>query len=576
MVIIQKKETGHMTIGSRMKLPVGIESFEEIRTEGFYYIDKTGLIRELLEGWGKVNLFTRPRRFGKSLNMSMLKSFFEIGAKKELFEGLAIFKERALCEEYMGQFPVISITFKGIEGTDFQTARGMLRYELKREIERYQFLIDSDRLTEIEKQNYYELLNLETQEIMQVSLALLARLLYKHFGKKVMILIDEYDVPLAKAQQNGYYEEMTALIRGIFEQALKTNDSLYFAVLTGCLRVSKESIFTGLNNPKIFSIADVRCDEYFGFTDDEVLRLLDYYGFSEQYHTVKEWYDGYHFGHSEVYCPWDVICYVDDLCQDPEACPQEYWMNTSSNDIIHTFLSRAKSATVKRQIERLMDGETIIQTIQDKLTYKEMYDSIENMWSVLFMTGYLTQHGKAQGRKRPLVIPNIEIKNIFSEQILEYFFENEKQDGKSIDILCNALKNGDSEGAEIQFTYYLNRIISIRDTAVQKKDKENFYHGMLLGLLGFKESWSVSSNRESGDGFADILIETEDKAGGTRSGIVIEMKYSETENMDTAIKEAQRQVEERNYAAWLWERDCEPVLKYGIACHKKQCRVVLI
>lgn len=428
-----------------MKLPVGIESFEEIRTEGFYYIDKTNLIKDLLEGWGKVNLFTRPRRFGKSLNMSMLKSFFEIDAKKELFDGLAISGEHALCEGYMGKFPVISVTFKGIEGADFQTARGMLRYELKREAERYQFLADSDRLTETDKLNYFELLRLETQETVMVSLALLSRLLYKHFGQKAIILIDEYDVPLAKALQNGYYEEMTSLIRSIFEQVLKTNDSLYFAVLTGCLRVSKESIFTGLNNPKIFSVADVRCDEYFGFTDHEVRRLLEHYGFPEQYDTVKEWYDGYHFGNSDVYCPWDVICYVDDLCQDPEACPQEYWMNTSGNDIIHTFLSEAKPATMKRQIERLMDGEAVTKTIQDKLTYKEMYDSIENMWSVLFMTGYLTQRGNAQGRKRQLVIPNTEIRNIFSEQILEQFFENEKQDGKDG---CGNRGSNEADGRE--------------------------------------------------------------------------------------------------------------------------------
>lgn len=558
-----------------MKLPVGIESFEEIRTEGFYYIDKTNLIKDLLEGWGKVNLFTRPRRFGKSLNMSMLKSFFEIDAKKELFDGLAISGEHVLCEGYMGKFPVISVTFKGIEGADFQTARGMLRYELKREAERYQFLADSDRLTETDKLNYFELLRLETQETVMVSLALLSRLLYKHFGQKAIILIDEYDVPLAKALQNGYYEEMTSLIRSIFEQVLKTNDSLYFAVLTGCLRVSKESIFTGLNNPKIFSVADVRCDEYFGFTDHEVRRLLEHYGFPEQYDTVKEWYDGYHFGNSDVYCPWDVICYVDDLCQDPEACPQEYWMNTSGNDIIHTFLSEAKPATMKRQIERLMDGEAVTKTIQDKLTYKEMYDSIENMWSVLFMTGYLTQRGNAQGRKRQLVIPNTEIRNIFSEQILEQFFENEKQDGKNIDILCSALENGDSEGVQAQFSYYLNQIISIRDTAVQKRDKENFYHGMLLGLLGFKESWSVSSNRESGDGYADIMIETEYRSGSTRPGIVIELKYSETEKMDAAIEEAMKQMEEKNYAALLQANGCKPVLKYGIACHKKRCRVVL-
>lgn len=558
-----------------MKLPVGIESFEEIRTEGFYYIDKTELIRELLEGWGKVNLFTRPRRFGKSLNMSMLKSFFETGAKKELFDGLAISREHTLCEKYMGKFPVISVTFKGMEGEDFQTARGMLRYELKREAERYQFLADSDRLTDADKRNYSELLTLKAPETMMVSLALLSRLLYKHFGQKTLILVDEYDVPLAKAQQNGYYEEMAALIRSIFEQALKTNDSLYFAVLTGCLRVSKESIFTGLNNPKIFSVADVRCGEYFGFTDSEVRRLLEHYGFSEKYSTVKDWYDGYHFGNSDVYCPWDVICYVDDLRQDPEAYPQEYWMNTSGNDIIRTFLAKAKPATVKRQIERLMDGEAVTKTIQDKLTYKEIYDSIENMWSVLFMTGYLTQHGKAVGRKRPLAIPNTEIRNIFSEQILDYFFESEKQDGKNIDILCNALKNGDPKGAEAQFAYYLNRIISIRDTAVSKKDKENFYHGMLLGLLGFKESWSVSSNRESGDGYADIIIETGSESGSVQPGIVIELKYSETENMDAAIREALGQIEEKDYAALLRARGYKIVLKYGIACHKKQCRVVL-
>lgn len=565
-----------MSTKTKVKLPVGIESFDEIRTEGFYYIDKTNLIRDLLNGWGKVNLFTRPRRFGKSLNMSMLKSFFETGTDKRIFDGLSICKETVMCEQYMGKYPVISVSFKGIQGEDFNTARNVVVDIINEEARRFQSLNNSKKLSRTDKAAFSALMNANMNDSeLYTSLKRFSEFLRKHYDQKVIILIDEYDVPLAKAQQKGYYDQMVMLIRNIFEHALKSNNSLYFAVLTGCLRVSKESIFTGLNNMKIFSITNVKCDEYFGFTDYEVKELLKYYDLSEHYDTAKEWYNGYRFGDTDVYCPWDVINYVDDLYADSEAEPDEYWMHTSGNDIIRKFLEKSKLVTVKHQIERLMEGEVIARNVKEKLTYKEMYDSIENIWSVLFMTGYLTQKGKAKGRTMLLAIPNAEIRNIFSEEIMAYFLDSQQEDGNNLNILCDALKSGDAKKAEEQFQGYLNRIISIRDTAVQKDDKENFYHGMLLGILGFKETWGVSSNRESGDGYADVLIEIEEGDRDSKTGIVIEIKYSETENMDSALNNALKQIEEKNYAGQLISNGCSTIIKYGIACHKKKCKVVL-
>ena len=560
----------------KKKLPIGIENFEEIRTQGFYYVDKTGLIRELMQNWGKVNLFTRPRRFGKSLNMSMLKNFFEIGCDSTLFDGLEISRETALCEEYLGKFPVISISLKGVSATSFSTARAMMSAIIAQEALRFQFLFKSDRLDELEKQQYINLVkknddgSIMTASELMNSLWILSSLLHKHYGQKVIILIDEYDVPLDKAMQAGYYEEMVSLIRNLFGQALKTNDSLQFAVLTGCLRVSKESIFTGLNNLRVLTILDVQFDEYFGFTDQEVRGLLDYYGLSDFYDTIKEWYDGYHFGNVDVYCPWDVICYCDKLRANPEEYPGNYWSNTSGNDIIRHFIEMAKGMT-KREIEQLMEGNTVEKAVRQELTYKELYASIDNLWSILFTTGYLTRRGKPQGRKVTLAIPNREIREIFENQIYEWFQDTARQDGAALDAFCEAFQKGDASGVEEKFNAYLKKTISIRDTAVRKDKKENFYHGILLGLLGFKDSWSVSSNSEAGEGYSDILVEIEEE----EIGIIIEVKYAENGDLEAGCRKVMDQIEKNNYEEELVDAGMQQIFKFGIACYKKRCKVVL-
>ena len=556
----------------RKKLPIGIENFEEIFKEGFYYIDKTDMIKDLLNNWGKVNLFTRPRRFGKSLNMSMLKNFFEIGSDPSLFEDLKIAEETALCQEYMGRFPVISISLKGIGAGNYQTARNLIVKIINEEARRLQFLMDSRNLSGRDKELFTQLMEKDmTDETLMFSLREFSELLYKHYGKKVIILIDEYDVPLAKANEQGYYDEMIFLIRNMFEQALKTNEYLYFAVLTGCLRVAKESIFTGLNNLKVLSVTSVRFDEYFGFTDDEVQEMLTYYGLSEKYQTVKDWYDGYRFGSVEVYCPWDVINYCDDLLDNPEAEPKNYWSNTSSNDVVRHFIGTLDAGGTKREMEALIAGEPVTKEIHEELTYNNLYDSMENIWSVLFMTGYLTYRGNPSGGSYPLVIPNMEIRNIYRDQIMEMFVKNVAGDGTYFRSFCDALKSGDAPEVEKLFSGYLRRTVSIRDTFVRKPTKENFYHGILLGILGYKTDWYVRSNRESGDGFSDISIEIEDEG----IGIIIEVKYAEKSRMEAVCREALRQMESTGYAEQLKEDDCNTILKYGIACWKKQCRVMV-
>lgn len=562
----------------KKKLPVGIENFAEIRTEGFYYVDKTSLIADLLRSWGKVNLFTRPRRFGKSLNMSMLKTFFEIGCDPVLFDGLNISKESDLCETYMGKFPVICISLKDVNGDCFKTARSMMCAVLGTEAMRFAALAQSDKLSEIEKIRYQALLSVDSRgnfemsdEVLMNSLLTLSMLLQKHYEKKVMILIDEYDVPLAKANENGYYDQMVSLIRNMFSCAFKTNDSLYFAVLTGCLRVTKESIFTGMNNLKVLSITDVRFDEYFGFTDREIKEMLEYYGLAEAYSDVKDWYDGYQFGNVEVYCPWDVISYCDELREDTTASPKDYWSNTSSNQVVRHFIEKAGTSTIKREIEKLVAGETVSKEIHQELTYKELYDSIDNIWSVLFTTGYLTQRGRSKGDIFQLAIPNMEIRKIFTRQIMELFKENAQMDGNTVNAFCKALKNGDAGSVEKQFTEFLRKTISIRDTFVRKQTKENFYHGILLGLLGFKETWSVASNRESGEGFNDIQIEIDDE----ELGIVIEVKYAQEDDLDAECRKALAQIEKCGYADRLYEDGMRKVLRYGIACYKKRCRVII-
>ena len=556
----------------KKKLPIGIEDFEKLRQYDFYYVDKTGLIKELLQNWGEVNLFTRPRRFGKSLNMSMLKYFFEIGSDPALFEGLEISKEKQLCEEYMGKFPVISISLKGINAGCYETARAMAVKTINEEASRFQYLLDDECLTQDEKETFSMLLkrNMDDAALFG-SLRDLSRLLQKHHGRKVVLLIDEYDVPLAKAFEQGYYDQMIVLIRNMFEQGLKTNGNLFMAVLTGCMRVSKESIFTGLNNLRVLSIADVRFDEYFGFTDKEVREMLAYYDKSLYYETVREWYDGYRFGAVDVYCPWDVINYCDLLRSNPKAQPQNYWCNTSSNDAVRRFIEMADVGATKMEIEKLVAGEEITKEIHQELTYQDMYSTIENLWSLLFTTGYLTQRGEPEGRQFHLAIPNKEIREIFEMKIVDLFKENVKKDGETLDRFCEALKNGETESIQRQFQAYLRKTISIRDTFVKKNMKENFYHGILLGILGFKASWNVFSNRETGDGYSDLLITIPDEA----IGIVIEMKYADDGNLDAACKKALEQIEGNHYEEELYDEGMDDILKYGIACYKKRCRVIM-
>ena len=560
-----------MEMGKK-KLPIGIENFEEIRKEDFYYIDKTGLIAELLHNWGAVNLFTRPRRFGKTLNMSMLEQFFSMNGDKSIFDGLAISKESALCEEYMGKYPVVSISLKGMDGFHYEMAFRMGARAVRRAAAKVQYLLASDALSESDKLEYQRLLDSNMDEATFCdSLRILSEMLEKHHKSKVILLIDEYDVPLAKAHANGYYDQMISLIRSLLGEALKTNSSLKLAVLTGCLRISKESIFTGLNNLKVLTIADERFDEYFGFTDKEVKNLLEYYDVMDHYEAVKRWYDGYQFGNVEVYCPWDVLNHCDRIRSEPHAQPENYWINTSSNDAVKRFIEESANAATNREIERLVAGEVITKEIHQELTYAEVYQSIDNIWSLLFTTGYLTQRGKAEGRQMKLAIPNLEIRDIFETQIMELFKENVREDGEMLNRFCNALQNEDAENVEKIFTEYLRKTISIRDTAVRTDMKENFYHGVLLGILGVKTRWGISSNREMGEGYADILAEPD--TGDM--GIIIEVKYAHDGNLDVACKEALKQIEYTKYEDDLEDDGVENILKYGIACYKKRCKVML-
>jgi hypothetical protein len=458
------------------KLPIGIENFSELINQDFYYVDKTNLIKELLENWSKVNLFSRPRRFGKSLNMSMFKYFFELGSEKELFEGLQISKEEALCAKYMGQFPVISISLKNISGENFEEAVSMMRTLISEEALRFSFLKSSDKLDEVEIKQYLSMIHVSdtgcydmAMPLLANSLKFLSKMLEKHYGQKTIILIDEYDVPLDKSYQSGYYEQMVNLMRSMLGSALKTNDSLQMAILTGCLRISKESIFTGLNNFRVYSIADVQFDEYFGFTNEEVLSMLNYYNLSSHFDIMKDWYDGYLFGKVEVYCPWDVLNYTANLRSDSTAFPQAFWINSSGNSILRRFFDKARGITTKREIEQLIAGETVRKKIHMELTYQELDKSLDNLWSVLFMTGYLTQTSQEDIDTFTLKIPNLEIRSIFINQIYTWFKESSAQDGDKLNIFCDALKDGNVTCVEEQFNSYLGKTISIRDTFVKKR-----------------------------------------------------------------------------------------------------------
>ncbi len=554
----------------KKKLPVGIEDFGKIRAEGFYYIDKTNLIEDLMEKWGEVNLFTRPRRFGKSLNMSMLRHFFEIGCDKALFDGLKIAENAELCERYMGQFPVISISMKGVVGEQYETARGMMVRIINEEAYRLQCRMQWEELSEHPKTQMKQLLDVQMDDgTLMNALRTLSSILHQYYGQKVIILIDEYDVPLDKAFQYGYYDRMVLLISNLFAQSLKTNEHLFFAAVTGCLRIAKESIFTGLNNFKVFSVMDVQYDEYFGFTDEEVREMLAYYDLTERYGAVKEWYDGYHIGDTDVYCPWDVICYCSDLRAKPSLAPKSYWINTSGNAIVRRFIGKA-DGTTRRELEELVAGGLSRKKVRQELTYNELDASIDNLWSVLFLTGYLTVRGEGSGGELLLSIPNQEIRDIFVTQIQEWFQESSRGDESRLDAFCQAFRRGDAKAVEEQFGAYLRKTISIRDTSTKSK-KENFYHGILLGLLSYDREWVVLSNAESGDGYSDILIELEEE----ETGIVIEVKYADNGDLDAACQSAMEQIRDKNYSEKLLLDGMERVINFGIACYKKRCKVVI-
>ena len=552
------------------KLPIGIENFEDMIKENYYYVDKKGLLKQLLNEHGLVNLFTRPRRFGKSLNMSMLKYFFEIGNDQAIFEGLEISKDKELCDQYQGKFPVISVSLKGAKAGNYEDAKAMMKYIMAAESRRLYARMSGDKLSEKQKEQMKSLMsdNMKDTELM-TALWILSSILKEYYGKKVIILIDEYDVPLDKAFENNYYNEMIILLRNMLEQSLKTNDNLYMAVLTGCLRIARESIFTGLNNFNIFSITDQYFDEYFGFTDKEVKEILQYYKVPEAFEQTKKWYDGYRFGNTDIYCPWDVINHCRALKVEPDATPQPYWINTSGNYIVKRFIEKANQQT-RREIEQLIEGKAIQKEIRLELTYNELDSTIENLWSVLFATGYLTQQGKPQGRTYSLIIPNESIRQIFIEQIQEWFKETTRKDENRLKDFCKAFEEGNAEAIEEQFNNYLMKTISIRDTFTTKK--ENFYHGVLLGLLSYDPDWYITSNQESGDGYSDIMIEAEQ----ARIGIIIEVKYAENiKTLDKACQKALKQIKEKNYDQKLEEEGYETILNYGIACYKKRCKILV-
>ena len=558
-----------------LKLPVGIEDFREIRRKGFYYIDKTRLIEQLLDSWGKVNLFTRPRRFGKTLNMSMLRYFFEIETDKTLFDGLHISQRSDLCDEYMGKFPVVSLTLKGVDGLTFEKAKNKLLKLIALEADRFDFLKSSDKLTDNEKQRYSALIRMQDgkyvmdEDTLESALQTLSELLYRHYGQKVIILIDEYDVPLDKAYQNGYYREMVAMIRSLFGEALKTNEFLQFAVLTGCLRVSKESIFTGLNNFKIFSITDARFDEQFGFTEDEVEKMLKDYQLEDHLAEMKEWYDGYHFGEADIYCPWDVINRVDDLCDKPKEAPKCYWINSSGNALVKRFVSIA-NRTTQDEIERLIAGEPIEKSVRLDLTYDEIDKSIDNIWSVLFTTGYLTQVGMTEQGAYKLVIPNKEVRSVYISQIKDWFDQKIVDNAEQMTCFWKAIEDGNAEAIEQYLNQTLSNTISVFDT--KAPEKENSYHTFLAGMLTGNTDWVVKSNVEAGEGFADIII----KPQNPDDGIIFELKYSrEASGLDKACERAIKQIQDRRYSEYLKNDGRHNMTLYGIAFYKKRCKVVV-
>lgn len=574
---ITNSEGRSVSMEMKLSLPIGIEDFKEVRKDGYYYVDKTALIEQVLEKRSKVTLFTRPRRFGKSLNMSMLKNFFEIGTDAALFEELHISKNTQMCEKYMGKYPVIAVSLKGVDAATYEEAFDQLVDIMNNNAAEFSFLQNSDSLTDYEKKRFIKLLDDQmNQKIMGSSMLWLTKLLEKHYNKKVVVLIDEYDVPLAKAHENGYYDKMVLLIRNMFGNVLKTNNSLAFAVLTGCLRIAKESIFTGLNNFKVYSITDEEFDETFGFTGEEVQEMLAYYGLSSCFDKVKEWYDGYRFGNTDVYCPWDVVNYCSDHQNRPNAEMKNYWMNTSGNEVISHFIDSINDPHMltKSELELLVSGETVVKRVDEMITYKELYSNIDNLWSTLFMTGYLTQRGKEMDGRYHLAIPNREICNIIVERVLALFRKDVSKNAKLLNGFCNAMLESDSATVEQLLTEYMDTTISIRDSFV-KSLRENFYHGLLIGIFGYRDGWKATSNKESGDGFSDILIEVNEN--DSRMGIVLELKYSKSEKaLDKDCQAALQQITDKNYEQALRKNGYQNILKYGIAFYHKKCRVMVI
>ncbi len=563
-----------MQMDNKLMLPTGIEDFKEIRTDGYYYVDKTALIEQVLDKRSKVTLFTRPRRFGKTLNMSMLRYFFETGTDSKLFNGLYISQNAELCEKYMGKYPVIAISLKGVDADSYTKAKAQIIKIINREARRHRLLLKSEKLDSFDKELLTQLLSRNMEEdTITSSLQELTELLEAHFSKKVVVLIDEYDVPLAKAYENGYYNEIVLLIRNLFGNVLKTNDSLAFAVLTGCLRIAKESIFTGLNNFKVYSITNTEFDETFGFTNEEVRKMLVYYGLDSHFEEVKAWYDGYRFGNADVYCPWDVVNYCEDHKENTNAELQNYWMNTSGNEVIQHFVDSMNDPHMltKSELELLVSGDTVVKQVDEMITYKELYSNIDNMWSTLFMTGYLTQRGKEPDGRYHLAIPNREICDCMVRRVLALFKRSVSQNRELLRSFCNAMLASDASTMEHALTEYMGKTISIRDSFA-KSIRENFYHGLLIGILGSQGAWKATSNKESGDGFSDILIEVNED--DLRIGMVLELKYSKTENaLDKECDDALQQIEDKNYDQELREKGYTKILKYGITFYHKKCRV---
>ena len=563
-----------MQMDNKLMLPTGIEDFKEIRTDGYYYVDKTALIEQVLDKRSKVTLFTRPRRFGKTLNMSMLRYFFETGTDSKLFNGLYISQNAELCEKYMGKYPVIAISLKGVDADSYTKAKAQIIKIINREARRHRFLLKSENLDSFDKELLTQLLSRQMEEdTITSSLQELTEVLEAHFSKKVVVLIDEYDVPLAKAYENGYYDKMVLLIRNLFGNVLKTNDSLAFAVLTGCLRIAKESIFTGLNNFTVYSITDEEFDETFGFTDRAVQKMLAYYGLDSHFEEVKAWYDGYRFGTADVYCPWDVVYYCKDHQNNPNAEIKNYWINTSGNEFIQHFVDSMNDPHMltKSELELLVSGDTVVKQVDEMITYKELYSNIDNMWSTLFMTGYLTQRGKEPDGRYHLAIPNREICDCMVRRVLALFKRSVSQNQELLRSFCNAMLASDAGTMEHALTEYMGKTISIRDSFA-KSIRENFYHGLLIGILGSQGAWKATSNKESGDGFSDILIEVNED--DLRIGMVLELKYSKTENaLDKECDDALQQIEDKNYDQELREKGYTKILKYGIAFYHKKCRV---